>query len=78
MTTEQRIKKVISNVFSVPECDINEDSSPDNTENWSSLGHLTLVLAMEEEFEINISDQEAVEMLNFKLIRATLQEKGIE
>jgi acyl carrier protein len=38
--------------------EINEDSSADSIEQWDSLRHLNLVLALEEEFGISIPDEE--------------------
>ena len=49
---EERIKKVFSNVFNLDIETINNESSPDNIESWDSLKHMNLILALEEEFEI--------------------------
>ena len=56
---------------------LNEDSSPDTVENWDSLKHMNLILALEEEFNITFSDEEIVEMLSVKIIVKTLKEKGV-
>ena len=54
---------------------INENSSPDNIDNWDSLKHMMLISALEEEFDIQFSDQEMLELLNYKLIKHILTEK---
>lgn len=71
---QKRIKTVMSTVFSVPLEDIDEDSSTDNVENWDSLKHLNLILALEDEFEITIPNEEVGNMVNFKLIDLIIDE----
>ncbi|MBL7903274.1 MAG: acyl carrier protein [Bacteroidia bacterium] len=69
-----RIKQVMSVVFEVPLDSINENSSTDNLENWDSLRHLNLILALEEEFGVSIPDEEVGNLVNFKLIELTINE----
>lgn len=71
---KDRIKQVMSVVFEVPLQEINEDVSTDNLENWDSLRHLNLILALEEEFGVSIPDEEVGNLVNFKLIELTINE----
>lgn len=73
-SVEERIKKVMSAVFEVPNDSITEDSSSDNLENWESLRHLNLILALEEEFEVSIPDEEVGNLVNFKLINLVIND----
>ena len=70
---KERIKRIMSIVFKIPKNEIYEDSSPDNIENWDSLSHMKLVLALEEEFNVKFRDEEIIEIQNFKLIELVLQ-----
>ena len=54
---------------------IREDSSPDTIEAWDSLRHMNLVLALEEAFGIQFTEEEIVEMLNVQLIVDILKDK---
>jgi acyl carrier protein len=72
LTTE--IKRVMSIVFEVPFETITENSSPDNIESWDSIKHINLILAIEEEFDIKIPDEEVGNLLNFKLIELIINE----
>lgn len=72
---ENRIKNIMASVFEIDASLINENSSPDNIERWDSLRHMNLIVALEEEFEIQFIEDEIVELLNFKLIYLTLKEK---
>tara|TARA_B100001146_G_C15819346_1_gene280214 strand:+ start:304 stop:534 length:231 start_codon:yes stop_codon:yes gene_type:complete len=65
---ENRVKKVMSDIFNIDIGSINNDSSPDNIETWDSLKHMNLIIALEEEFNIELHDDDIVEMLNYNLI----------
>jgi acyl carrier protein len=69
-----RIKQVMSVVFEVPLESISDDVSTDNMDNWDSLRHLNLILALEEEFGVSIPDEEVGNLVNFKLIELTINE----
>lgn len=65
---KEKIVNVMSLVFEVPATDINDDSSTDTIENWDSLRHLNLILALEEEFGVTIPDEEVGNMVNYKIV----------
>lgn len=71
---KERIKEIVSVVFNVPVSIIDDRASPDTIESWDSLNHMNLVAALEEEFDIRLSDQEILEMQNFMLIISVLKE----
>ena len=70
---EERIRTIMSAVFDLPLESINDESSPDSIESWDSLKHINLVVALEEEFEINFTDNEILEIINFKLIKKIVE-----
>ena len=74
---DNKIKKVIFNFFEIDLDKINDNSSPENIENWDSLRHMMLIGALEEEFDIQFSDDEMTELLNFKLIKFKIFDKII-
>jgi acyl carrier protein len=69
-----KIKEVMSAVFEIPLESISDDSSYDNIENWDSLRHLNLILALEEEFEVSIPDEEVGNLVNYKLIELIIND----
>ena len=46
-------------IHSLPVKQIDADSSPKTIEAWDSIRHITLVMALEEEFDTEIPDEEA-------------------
>jgi len=75
---EDELRKVLSNVFNISEETVNEATSIDNVEDWDSLKHLELVLALEEKFDVTLTEEEVVEILNYPLIKMTLETHGIQ
>lgn len=72
---ENKIKNVMSAIFNVDINDINEESSPDNIDNWDSMAHMNLIVGLEEEFNLIFDETEITEMMNFKLICLIISEK---
>lgn len=72
---DNHIKNVMSAVFEIPIDEIDDDSSPDNVGSWDSLKHMNLVVALEEEFDIEFIDDEIVEMMNLSQIKIIVMEK---
>jgi len=65
---EADIKSLISKIFNVDVKFINDNSSPDDIKGWDSLGHMNLVAALEEEYEIQLDDEEIDDLRNVALI----------
>ena len=75
MPIETRLKEVVAKTFKISVDQITDDTSMDNVENWDSLNHSNLVMALEQEFDISFDALEIIELLNYKLILLTLNEK---
>lgn len=65
---ESKVATVLSEIFDVPAESVGADTSTSTVERWDSLQHLTLVLSIEEEFDIHLTDDEAVKITTFPLI----------
>ncbi len=74
---EEKLKEILSNVFNIDKQSIDGSCSPDTIETWDSMRHLNLVLALEDYFNITLSEEQIVEMMNYELIKEILREHGI-
>ncbi len=70
---EERLKKVMSEVFYVPVRDINEEVSAYTLTAWDSLKHINLILALQKEFRIRFENEEIPTMVNYQIIISTLR-----
>ena len=74
---ELRLKQVLANVFGEESESINDESSMDTIENWDSLKHLNLILALEEEFAVSLDEDESIIIISYPLIKTVLKDYDI-
>lgn len=75
---DNRIYRIVSEVFGVPSDTIGKDSSPDSIPTWDSMSHIHLILALESEFGVELSPEDSMEMLSVNLIRMILEDKNVD
>jgi len=73
-----RVRSIFSDVFQIPLEQVQPESSPDTIPNWDSLQHLNLVLAVEQEFNVQFSPEEIEQLLSVELVAALLEEKRVD
>ena len=71
---KNRVYKVVSQILKVPLDEVSDDFSPDRCEEWDSLKHMNLIMALEEEFNIQFGEGQIVEMLSVGLIIESIKE----
>jgi len=71
---EERVREVMAAILGLEEDEIEDDTSPNTVESWDSLKHMNLILALEEEFDVEFSDDQVVELTSYREIRETLAE----
>lgn len=76
--SEDRLSQTVAEVLGVNTDELSEESSPDSISSWDSLGHLNLVIALEEEFGIRLSAEDMLSMRSVRAIRHILHQSGAE
>jgi len=71
---EDRTKIILAQVFDISSDKINDESSIYTIGNWDSFRHMHMVLALENEFKIEFSQQQVVEVINYTKIINVLKE----
>lgn len=72
---EDKIKQVMVDILELEASAINDDTSMENVELWDSSNHISIVLALEEEFSIGLEIDEIEGMISFYDIMTVIQEK---
>jgi len=72
----EQVRGIASDILGVQSDKITAESSPETMENWDSIQHLNLVLAIEEKFGVQLAPEEMEQMKNVGLL-ATLVEKKL-
>jgi acyl carrier protein len=71
----KKVLEIAADVFQVDESTIGPASSPDSIESWDSLHHLSFVVALEQEFTVQISPEEIEQLLSLELTASLMEEK---
>jgi acyl carrier protein len=71
------VEEVVSEVFGVEHGSVDESSSPETVKGWDSMGHVNLLVALEENFNVSIDIGDVIEMVNVRKIRQVLLEYGV-
>lgn len=56
---------------------LNEETSPHNTPQWDSLAAMTMVMLIEDSFEVRLSTREIMKMNSIGAARTVLKAKGV-
>jgi acyl carrier protein len=74
-SVQNRVQRILADIFHVPVEQITLMSSPETIETWDSLNHLNVVLAIEQEFGVQLMPEEIDQLLSVKHIMVLLDEK---
>ena len=70
MSNLEKYRKVFSKSLSIDETKVNNELKYNDIPEWDSIGHMTLMSGLEEEFNISLETDDIVDFSSF--------EKGIE
>ncbi len=71
-----RTAAIMEDIFGIAPEKVTPQSSPDSIPEWDSLKHISLISALEEEFNFQFTPDEMSEMLNVDIILDILFEKS--
>jgi acyl carrier protein len=63
-----RVLRIAADVLEVPAANISLQSSPESLDTWDSVHHLNLVLALEQEFNLQFEPEEIDQMKDIQHI----------
>ena len=70
-----KLREILAAAIDVDSDDLTDISSPDNTPEWDSFAHMTMVAAMEEEFKITLTLDEVKSMQTLPIIEEVISQK---
>jgi acyl carrier protein len=71
------VEAVVARVFNLDPALVTDESSRDTIEEWDSMGNMSLVLGLEEEFKVSLSIADAMDMTSVQHIKRILREYGV-
>jgi len=72
---ENKLKKILSLILEVEEEKIDYDTSADNIEDWDSLNQMNIIVALEEEFNIQFDEDESILSNSYIALLKALKKK---
>ena len=69
---EERLKTVLAQVLDIPSQAINDETAPATVASWDSLKQMQIMLAIEDEFGVQFTDEQIHELQSFPAIRQAL------
>jgi acyl carrier protein len=72
-----RVQKTLETVFSSTEGEFKEEWGPNDIEDWDSMAHLNLVMALGEEFKIELDFEEVMSIGTVGDILTILEKKEL-
>jgi acyl carrier protein len=74
-STWDTLRRIAGDIFNQPSGSLTADASPETIESWDSVQHLSLVLAIEEHFNVQIDPGEFEKMNSLGAIATLVASK---
>ena len=59
---EDKIKEILATILEIDQSDVNNDTNPDTVSSWDSLRHMKLVFSIEDEYDVQFSDDQIIQL----------------
>ena len=73
MFSEEKLKEVVGAILEIAPEGIGPNTSNDTVEGWDSLTQMRLVIALEEAFDVTISDEKSVTMTSYEIVKRVIE-----
>lgn len=71
------LEQVVAQVFGLHPSQVTDATSNQNTAEWDSLGHVTLIMELESRYGVSISAEEMLTLTSVGALKRRLAEWGI-
>jgi acyl carrier protein len=72
----EAIRNTIAQTFDIPAESVGNDSSSQTIKNWDSVGHINLVMALEQELKLSFTMDEIAQLRDFASICRVVADKA--
>lgn len=73
----ETITKLMARVFRVPESRITDSLHMRDIAEWDSLKHMELIVAIEQNYQIELTGDEIADMVSLEAIKNILKQRGV-
>jgi acyl carrier protein len=72
-----RVRSVIAATFGLSPAQVTDSTDASSIEEWGSMNHLHLLVAIEAEFGVSFEPEQAVELMSVKALEEALSQLGV-
>lgn len=76
--TEHKLRAVFSAALGIPPSEINNETAYDKSKGWDSLAHMSLISALDSEFDIMLDTDDVVELSSYGKSKEILRKYGVQ
>ena len=76
MSNFEQLRDVIAQTLDIDPGTVTEDSTSENLAGWDSLGHVNLMMALEQTFDIQLEVEDFPRLVSVKAILGYLRERA--
>ena len=78
MTNVNKYSKIFKTALNISDDKLSENLKYNEIEEWDSIGHMTLIAALEEEYKISLETDDIIEFSSFKKGMSILKKYNVE
>jgi len=75
MFPDDKLKAVMASMLDIDVSTVGPATSTDTVDQWDSVLHMNLIIALEEAFEISVPDDEVATLTSYPIVRAMVEEQ---
>ena len=76
--SEVKLKQVFAEVLEIPVDQVTDDLVYNGIERWDSIGHMSLIAAIDDAFDTMLDTDEVLDLSSFKKAKEILMRHGVE
>jgi acyl carrier protein len=77
-SNEERFRDIVASILGLAPQAVTNDLTADAVDTWDSLNHISLIGALEQEFNIRLPAENLIESQSIAQLRALLSQHGVE
>ena len=78
MSSVGKYSEIFKTALNISDDKLNENIKYNEIEEWDSIGHMTLIAALEEEYKITLETDDVIEFSSFKKGMSILKKYNVE
>jgi acyl carrier protein len=75
MLSEDKLRSVVAAMLDLDPVSVGPTTSTDTVDQWDSVRHMNLIIALESAFDITIPDEDVATLTSYPIIKAVVEEQ---